>query len=251
VVPEEGTWFGGVNVRLTSPPVPLVALIEERFGRPTFVDNDVRAGALGEQRYGASKGLRHIVYLSVGTGIAAGIIVDGKIYRGVRAAGEIGHAPVQRNGPRCRCGIRGCLEMMASGASIVRRARGALRAGRETLIARLVNADPEAITGAVVTQAAASGDAVALEIMKDTTSYLAMGVLTAFRAYDPQRLVIAGGVAQAGDILLEPLREALDRQTGGRASTYLERMRLTGLGDRAGVLGAVALALQNISPGSL
>lgn len=248
VVPEEGSWSGSTNVRLTSPPVPLVALVEERFGRPTFIDNDVKAGALGEHRFGASKGLQHTVYLSVGTGIAAGIIVDGRLYRGVSAAGEIGHAPVERNGPRCHCGTHGCLEMMASGASIVRRGRSALQSGRDTVIGRLANGDPEAITGKMVTQAAAQGDPVALEIMEETASYLAMGVLIAFRAYDPQRLVLAGGVARAGDIILDPLRRAVDRQTGGRSSTYVERLSLSELGEQAGVLGAVAVALQNLPP---
>jgi glucokinase len=248
VLPEEGAWLGSTNVPLRSPPVPLVALVEQRFGRPAFVDNDVKAGALGEHRFGASRGLQHTVYLSVGTGIAAGIIIDGRLYRGVRAAGEIGHAPVERNGPRCGCGNYGCLEMLASGASIARRGRRALQAGRDTLIAALADGHPEAVTGKVVVEAAARGDAVALEIMEETASYLAMGVLIAFRAYDPQRLVIAGGVSRAGEILLDPLRRALDRQTGGRSATYVERLSLSELGDRAGVLGAVAVALQHLRP---
>jgi glucokinase len=248
VVPEEGAWLGSTNVPLRSPPVPLVALVEERFGWPTFMDNDVKAGALGEHRFGASKGLRHTVYLSVGTGIAAGVVIDGRLYRGVRAAGEIGHAPVERNGPRCGCGNYGCLEMLASGASIARRGRRALQAGRDTVITRLVDGNPEVVTGKVVAQAAAQGDAVALEIMEETASYLAMGVLLAFRAYDPQRLVIAGGVARAGDILLDPLRRAVDRQTGGRSAPYVERLSLSGLGEQAGVLGAVAVALAHLPP---
>jgi len=245
---ERGGWFGSTNVRLTSPPVPLVALVEERFGRPTFIENDVKAGALGEHRYGAGKGLQHMVYLSVGTGIAAGVIIDGRLYRGAGLAGEIGHALVERNGPLCNCGTHGCLEMMASGGSIARRGRDALCTGRETLIARLADGNPEAITGRLVIQAAAKGDAVALAIIGETASYLAVGVLMIFAAYDPQLLVLAGGVAQAGDILLDPLRQALAGQTTGQRRTWEKRLTLTALGEKAGALGAVALALQNISP---
>jgi len=245
---ESGDWFGSTNVLLTSPPVPLVALVEERFGRPTFMENDVKAGTLGEHRFGAGKGLQHIVYLSLGTGIAAGIIVDGKLYRGVGQAGEIGHAPVERNGPLCNCGTHGCLEMMASGASIARRGCAALRAGQDTLIARLAEGNPEAVTGKLVIEAAAQGDCVALDIMEETASYLAMGVLMIFAAYDPQLLVLAGGLAQAGNILLNPLWKALAEQATGRAWAWEDRVALTALGDKAGALGAVALALQNILP---
>lgn len=245
---ETGEWFGSTNVVLNDPPAPLVDLVKSRFGRPTFLENDVKAGTLGEQRYGAGEGLQHMVYLSLGTGIAAGIIVDGQLYRGLGEAGEIGHAPVMRNGPLCNCGTRGCLEMMASGGSIARRGRAALHAGRDTLIARLANGDPEAITGGLVIRAAAQEDPVALSIVQETTSYLAMGVLLAFRAYDPELLVIAGGLSKAGDILLRPLRRALLEQTTGRSATYLDRLTLTVLGEKAGVLGAVALALQSLAP---
>lgn len=248
VNPEREDWFGSTNVRLTSPPVPLVALVKERFGRPTFIENDVKAGALGEYCYGAGKGLQHMVYLSVGTGIAAGVIVDGELYRGAGLAGEIGHAPVERNGPLCNCGTHGCLEMMASGASIARRGRAALRAGRDTLIARLADGNPETITGRLVIQAAAKGDPVALAIMEETASYLAMGALMIFAAYDPQLLVLAGGVAQAGAILLDPLQRALAEQATGQRRTWEKRLTLTALGEKAGALGAVALALQNVSP---
>lgn len=245
---ESGNWFGSTNVRLTSPPVPLVALVEQRFGRPVFIENDVKAGTLGEHRFGAGKGLQHMVYLSLGTGIAAGVIVDGKLYRGVGQAGEIGHAPVERNGPLCNCGTHGCLEMMASGASIARRGCAALRAGQDTLVARLADGDPEAVTGRLVIQAAAQGDPVALDIMEETASYLAMGVLMIFAAYDPQLLVLAGGLAQAGDILVNPLRKALAEQATGHLWDWEDKLTLTALGDKAGALGAVALALQNVSP---
>lgn len=245
---ETGEWFGSTNVVLNDPPAPLVDLVTSHFGRPTFLENDVKAGTLGEQRFGAGEGLQHMVYLSVGTGIAAGVIVDGRLYRGVGEAGEIGHVPVMRNGPLCNCGTRGCLEMMASGASIARRGRAALHAGRDTLITRLADGDPEAITGGLVIRAAAQDDPVALEIMQETASYLAMGVLLAFRAYDPELLVIAGGLSKAGDILLNPLRRALSEQTTGHSATYLDRLALTVLTEKAGVLGAVALALQSTAP---
>jgi len=239
-----GSWFGSTNVRLASPPVPLAALVKERFGRPTFVDNDVKAGALGEYRYGAGRGKRYLVYLSVGTGIAAGVVVDGKLYRGMGNAGEIGHVPVERGGPLCACGTRGCLEMMASGAAVARRGRVALQAGRETLLTHLSEGDPARVTGKLVFEAAAKGDPVAMEIVEETATYLAMGVLMAFRAYDPELLVIAGGLSLAGDTLLVPLRDALRRQAGASAESYLKRLLPTPLGEKAGVLGAVALALQ-------
>jgi glucokinase len=247
VRPDTGEWFGSTNVVLESPPVPLLAIVKHRFGRPTFIENDVKAGALGEQRFGAGRNLQNIVYLSVGTGIAAGIIIGGELYRGLGWAGEIGHASIVLDGPLCNCGTRGCLEMMASGASIARRGQAALRAGRDTLLASLAGGSPEVVTGRMVIEAARKKDPVAQEIMRETATYLAMGVLMAFRAYDPELLVIAGGVAQAGDVLMTPLREALLSQTTGHAATYLDRLTLTTLGEKAGVLGAVALALQRMA----
>ena len=136
--------------------------------------------------------------------------------------------------------------MMASGASIARRGQDVLRSGRETLIWSLAGEDPEAVTGRLVIEAARRKDVIAQEIMQETATYLAMGVHMAFRAYDPELLVIAGGVAQAGDVLMTPLREALMVQTSGQATTYLDRLTLTALGEKAGVLGAVAVALQGM-----
>ncbi len=244
---DNRTWFGSTNLHLASPPLPLARLLEEQLNRPVFIDNDVKAGALGEWRFGAGRGLENLVYLSVGTGIAAGLIVEGKLYRGVRAAGEIGHVPIEPNGPVCNCGARGCLEVMASGASIARRGRDAMLGGRPTLIFELAHGDADKVTGQLVTQAACQGDGLARAILEDAATYLATGILLAFRSYDPQKLVLAGGVTLAGDLLLDPLRNALDRQTGGRAAGILDRVTLSALGSHAGVLGAIAVAAMQIA----
>lgn len=182
--------------------VALASHLQQAFGLPAVLENDANAAALGEFRYGAGKGARSLVYLTVSTGIGGGIILDGKIWHGLNdAAGEIGHMTLIPDGPLCGCGNHGCLEAIASGPSIARRAREALTDGRPTRLRGMPG-----LTSADVVRLAQEGDKVAGEVWGETVRYLGLGVSAAITILAPERVVIGGGVTEAGEFLFEPLR---------------------------------------------
>jgi glucokinase len=206
--------------------VPLRDLVEKRLGLPAALGHDVRGGGLAEARLGAGRGRRHVLALVIGTGIAAAHVVDGVVFAGAHgAAGEIGHIVVRPDGPPCGCGQRGCLEAIASAASIARRYGS--RAGTA------VGADG-------VAALAASGDPVAVEVWREAVFALADGLLVGLALFDPEVVVVGGGLAEAGDGLLDPLRSALRSRLTFHREPELCR---AALGDEAGCLGAALLAL--------
>ncbi|MEO5930998.1 MAG: ROK family protein, partial [Candidatus Kapaibacterium sp.] len=224
--------------------IPLAARMAAELGAPAVLDNDANLGALAEHRWGGW-GADDMVYLTISTGIGGGIIVGGKLLHGVgSAAGEVGHITVQTDGPRCPCGNRGCLEMMASGTSTARRARQALEAspGDGAILRRLAGDDLTAITSALVLRAANEGDRLAMEIWEGTAEYIAIGLGSIIHILAPRLVVLGGGVAQAGEYLLAPVRRKL-REHG----TYmpLDRIRIEGakLGHDSALIGAATLAL--------
>jgi glucokinase len=244
VDPERG--IGIVSVNLGWRDVPVRSELEKMLGKPCFIENDVKAAALGEYRYGRGQGLSDMVYLSIGTGIEAPMILDGRLYRGPTGmAGEVGHAIVDREGPRCKCGATGCLEALASGPAIAARAETKIKSGRTSVLMRTPAAGQGQITAEKVFEAAANGDRVAMETVEETGDYLAFAVQLLIMMLDPQLVVIGGGVAQAGDVLLGQIRRSLARQA---EESYVfkdvfrpERVQLTRLGSDAGILGAVSL----------
>jgi glucokinase len=184
---------------------PVVRLVEERLGVPALLDNDANAAALGEHRYGAGRGYRHLIYITISTGIGGGVIVRGELVHGVYdGAGEVGHMTVLPGGPACGCGGRGCLEALCSGTGIARRARERVSAGEASSLSSL---EPDGITGQAVAEAARAGDTVASEVWDEAIEYLAVGVGNLFNVLAPEIVVIGGGVAAAGAQLFEPLRE--------------------------------------------
>ena len=215
--------------------------IQRALGTPAIVDNDANAGALGELTFGAGRGCRHLIYYNIGTGIGAGIIIDGEIYRGANGnAGELGHVPVLPDGPLCDCGNRGCLEALSSGTAIGRRGAEAVR-GQPRRAGGIRQAANGPVTAKAVFDAARTGDGLALELVDETCRYLGMGVAAAMNALAPEAIVIGGSVAKAGRVLLEPLREQTDRflMPVHRPHLNILPARLTG---NSGLLGAVALA---------
>lgn len=186
--------------------LPLAPLVAEAPGRPAFLENDTNAAALAEYTLGAGRGCRHFIYVALGTGIGAGTIADGRLYRGAHGeAGEIGHTIVAVDGLPCRCGARGCLETQATGRAMVERARPALAAGQRSTLSA------EDLTVEELLRAAAAG------------------LVSLFRLFDPERLAIGGGLAQAGDWLLAPLRAAMARQHAPRYD-YSQRVVPAALG---------------------
>lgn len=220
--------------------VPIAKLIEDEFKIPTRVDNDVRCAALGELNYGAGKGCENLVCITVGTGIGSGLIINGKLVRGAsNAAGEIGHIKLQmHDGPVCGCGDTGCLEAFASGPSIVAMAEEYIKGGKSTKYREMCG--DEQLSPYFVAEAAKSGDPVAKRIFAITGEYIGIGLASVVNLLNPERIIVGGGVADAGDLLLEPLKTTLKSRAMQIAGSAVEVVPAQ-LGNTAGVIGASLL----------
>jgi glucokinase len=219
--------------------VPLVAMLQESLGLTVRLENDANAAALGENVFWAGRGTRHMLYITVSTGVGAGIIADGRLYGGAKgSAGEIGHTIVDPDGPPCGCGNKGCLESLSSGTAIARRAAQAVDRGDSAALAAIK--EREGRLGArLVADAARAGDAASIAIYEEAGYFLGIALANAVNLLSPEAIVLGGGVMQAKDLFLpraeETMRDlALDEP--------LKYMRLTEaeLGDRAGVMGMIA-----------
>ncbi|AXK31651.1 ROK family protein [Streptomyces armeniacus] len=230
--------------------VPIVRLARDHFGLPTVLDNDGTAGAAGEWRFGAGRGCRHVLYLTVSTGIGGGLVLDGRTFRGGAGnGGEPGHVTVRSDGRPCKgCGRTGCLEAYASGTAIAERATEAVEAARARGTATALAAY-EHLTAAEVAAAARQGDPVATQVWADTVDALGNGLTSLVNLFEPELVVLGGGVTRAGDRLLEPVRRLVAAQAMGPAARAVRIVRASG-GDRAGVLGAAAIALERLAPDS-
>lgn len=217
--------------------VPIVALAEDAYGRTAVLENDAAAAAAGEHRFGAGVGTRNMVYLTISTGVGGGVIVDGRLYGGSRGnGGELGHVTVDWDGRICRgCGRRGCLEAYASGTSIAERAR---------------EAGLPFATAKDVAQAAHAGDAGAVTLWRETVAALACGVTSIVNVFEPELVVVGGGVSRVGDQLIVPLREQVQAQAMSPAGREV-RVVEAALGDQVGVVGAAAVVLGRRETGAL
>ncbi len=220
--------------------VPIAQMIEDEFHIPTRIDNDVRCAALGEMNFGAGKGCQNFVCITVGTGIGSGLVVNGQLVRGAaNAAGEIGHIKLQmKDGPICGCGDTGCLEAFASGPSIVAMAQDYLKSGKSTKFREMAG-DGE-ITPYIVAKAAEAGDPVAKRIFTIIGEYVGMGLVSVINLLNPEKVIIGGGVAEAGDLLLEPIRKTIKERAMVVARESVEIVPAE-LGNSAGVIGASML----------
>jgi glucokinase len=220
--------------------LPLRDLVSEAVGLPATLDNDANCAIYGEWWVGAARGARYVVGLTIGTGIGGGIVIDGQIYHGASdVAGEIGHTTIDSTGRRCKCGNYGCLEAYASGPAIAARALEGIESGVDTRLPELVGGDITKITAQTVYEAAKSDDEFALEVVRDTAKFLGAGVANLVNIFNPDTVVIAGGVTMAGDPLFVPLRAEVKRRAFKPA---VERCRIVPgeLPGTAGVLGAAA-----------
>jgi glucokinase len=222
--------------------VPLRELLEREFGAPAGVDNDANVAALGERRFGAGQGVDSLLYITVSTGVGGGWILNGQLWRGADGmAGEIGHTVVDPGGPLCVCGKRGCVERLASGPSIARRAREWLAARPEcgATLRALARGDLEAVTAKSVSEAAAQGDALAWEALEVAAWALGLGIGNAANLINPQRFILGGGVMKAGERFWAAIRRVARETALPGIRTELSP---AALGDDAPLWGAVALA---------
>lgn len=220
---------------------PLRDLISNEIGLPATLDNDANCATYGEWWQGAGRQVEHLVGLTLGTGIGGGIVLGGELYHGASdAAAEFGHMCVDLTGRRCACGSYGCLEAYASGPNIAARATEGLEAGVRSVLTELVGGDLSAVSAATVYEAAVSGDRYAEEVMSETARILGAGVSNLINLFNPDVVVIAGGVTRAGDQLFEPLKWAV-RQRAFPSAVDACRIVPAELPETAGVVGAAGV----------
>ena len=214
------------------------------FNLPARIDNDANAAALGEYKFGAGKNKKNMVYITVSTGIGGGVIVDGRLMRGANGnAAELGHLTLNINGPACPCGANGCFEMYASGTAIARRTREAIQTGTQSQILNLAGSI-EDITTYHILEALQKNDALAQKIWNETTEYLGRGLAVVINTFNPELIVVGGGVTAAGDLLFKPVREKALRYAFPRLAAVCSIVP-AGLGSNVGVVGAAACAFED------
>jgi glucokinase len=221
--------------------MPLRDRVSEGLGLPATLDNDANCAIYGEWWRGAASGAKYVIGFTLGTGIGGGIVIDGKIYHGASdVAGEFGHVTIDANGRHCKCGNYGCIEAYASGPAIAERAVEGIQSGTDTSLAQYVNGDLTKITAQIVYEAANDGDEWALEIVRETASLLGAAVASFVNIFNPEVVVICGGVTQAGDRLFNPLRWEVKRRAFKPAWEVCRIVPGT-LPGTAGVYGAAAV----------
>jgi glucokinase len=235
-----GVAIAAVNLPLVD--VPIRDEMRERLGLPVFIDNDVNAAILAEHRFGAARGARNAVMIALGTGIGGGMILGGKVYRGTHGAGaELGHMVVDIDGPPCQgnCPNRGCIEAVASGTALGREGREAAERAPDSALGRAL-AEKGEVTGEAVTDAALAGDETAREVVALIGRRLGVAFSSLANIFEPEVIVVGGGVIAAGELLLEPAREELR----ARALPPMNRTRVAPaeLGVNAGMIGAATMA---------
>jgi len=227
--------------------IKLKDILEHELGVKTFVDNDATVAAMAEHKFGIAVGCDHLVFITLGTGIGGGIITNGQIYRGVSgSAGEIGHMTIDINGPLCGCGNKGCFEALASGTALEREAKAKIAEGARTSIPKYAKESGSRISAKSVYLAAQDGDKLANELIAQLGYYLGVGLANLINIFNPQLVVIGGGVSRMGEMLLKPARKTV-RERAFELSVKAARVEVSSLGYDAGPLGAVALALSELS----
>ncbi|WP_409345584.1 ROK family protein [Paenibacillus sp. MBLB4367] len=240
VDPDRGVCIGSSNLHWRD--VEVARQLENLLGMQVYIDNDVRMYVMGEALYGAGRGHRYVLGVTLGTGIAAGLLCDGRPYYGAgKMAGELGHIPMDGELETCGCGMTGCLETVASATGLARQARQLMQAGRASVLAELAGGNIREVTAAHISRAYDMGDAVATEIMHHTGRMLGKGLSYAVTLYNPDVIVVGGGAANAGERLLAKTREELHKRVLRMYAFGLD-IKTAELGDYAGVVGSAANA---------
>ena len=242
---ERGLAITSVNLPIVN--VPIRDLIAERLDVPTYIDNDGNVAALAEHRFGVGRDTRNLVLLTIGTGIGGGLVLEGEVYRGTIGGGaELGHVVIDENGPKCQgnCPNHGCVEALASGTALGRAGALAAQTHPDSALGQALAADGE-ITGKTVTEAALAGDGIAVEVVGGIGRHLGAALASFANIFDPDVIVVGGGVAAAGELLLGPAR----REVRARALPPMNEVKvaLAELGPDAGMIGAAELALEAVA----
>ena len=216
---------------------PLRDVLRRQLGVPVILDNDANCAALAEHRIGAGKGARHMAYITFSTGCGMGILIEGRLYRGgTGTAGEIGHIVVDPDGPQCSCGKRGCLMSYACGMSLSRMALERIAAGEPSLLGERIQPGSPCPAEAIA-EAAQQGDPMALDLLSTAGRFFGIGLATVVELLNPQRIVIGGGLAHIGPLLMDPCIQALNENIDP-VLMGTSQLVLSELWDRAGMLGA-------------
>lgn len=234
------------NLHGNWPDVPLAETITRLTGLPVCLLNDVRAITYGEWRYGAGQGAQTMACFAIGTGVGGGLVINGRLHLGIGGtAGELGHQTVEPNGTLCGCGNRGCLEAYSSGPAIAAMGMKAVSQGLTTQIAGLIENDLNRITPKVIYEAALMGDRIAIDIFQQAGYYLGIAIANVLVSVGPRKVVIAGGVSQAGDLLLDPIRREVKQRVFVMPVDQVEIFPAK-LGNNAGVMGVASWARDNL-----
>jgi glucokinase len=231
------------NLRTQWRDVPVRDYLMSEVGCPVYLLNDARAATLGELTFGHGSKVRTMVFFALGTGIGGGVVVDGKLRLGpLGAAGELGHQTILPDGPRCGCGNYGCLDALASGPAMAAEGIRLLQTGQASKLNEMVHGDPSLVTPRTMADAAAAGDEAVSSALVRAAEYLGIGVANVVTALHPELVVLGGGVAGIGPLLLDTVRDAVRRRVRMFPVDDL-RIEHSLLGSRAAVLGSIALAM--------
>ena len=237
--PKTGVMVFCTNLRWHM--VPLRELLQKVINKPVFIDNDATVAGLAESVAGVSAGIANSVFLTLGTGVGGGVVINHKIYSGSHGVGsELGHMTVQCEGRKCTCGSTGCWEQYSSATALIRQGREAVEGHPESLILKKVNGDASKIEARTIIDAAREGDPIACKVYDKYIYYLAIGIVAIINAFDPEVIVLGGGVSKAGDFLLEPLRKKVAEYVFYKDLPYAE-IKIATLGNDAGIIGAAML----------
>lgn len=243
---EKGETLFLPNLPGTWPNVPLRDVLQQKTRLPVALLNDVRSITFGEWRFGAGQGVDTVAVLAIGTGIGGGLVINGQLHLGIGGtAGELGHMVIDFNGPRCGCGNYGCLEAFASGPAIAAMGMKAVAQGLTTKIGELCAYDLNAITPALIAEAALKGDEIACEIYQQAGFYLGVAASSLCASVSPRRIIVTGGVAHAGRLLLDPMEKTMRERVHIMPVEQVEIVPGR-LGDHAGVIGAACWAAKRL-----
>jgi glucokinase-like ROK family protein len=244
VDPDRGISVFAPNMGLRN--IPLREELEREFSLPVHVENDAVAMAIGELWHGSGKESDHFICVNIGVGVGAGIVLNRQIYRGASfTAGEIGHTTVDLNGPRCSCGNFGCLQTLVSGPAIAEYVQKEIAMGRSSLLAPGKNENLHDIDGEAVCAAALAGDELSIESFRKAGRLLGISLTNLIHTLNPQKIILGGGVAKSGALLLEPLMETIHSRALESAASKVE-IEVSRLGDQATAIGAATIELSRL-----